>query len=675
MNRLWHALLLVVAFLAATADAAEPRADAFRRDVLPVLAKYCFDCHGEGNVTAQVAFDQFASDRQLLDSRELWWKVLKQLRADLMPPQGEPRPSNDELAAIESWIKTAAFEIDPGNLDPGQVTVRRLNRVEYRNTIRDLVGVDYDTGGEFPADDTGYGFDNIGDVLTLSPLLLEKYLAAAETIVNRIDRKRLFDRDPPEDETARREYAKQILGRFATRAFRRPPDPDTIERLLSLAESVAGEQSQAFEDGIRRAMTAILASPRFLFREESAEPATPPTHPLIDEYSLATRLSYFLWSTMPDDELFRLAAEHKLREELPAQMKRMLAHQRAQQFVRQFVGQWLQVRDIESVTINAFAVIIGDQPRDPDWEQRRARFRELRSRPFESLSDDEKAEIEAMRATFRSRSGRFRQFELNDELRKAMRDETEMLFARIVREDRSLLELIECNYTFLNERLARHYGIEGVEGSEMRLVELPPDSPRGGVLTQGTVLAVTSNPDRTSPVKRGLFILDNLLGTPPPPPPANIPPLEEAARQLPERATLRQQLEVHRREALCNSCHNRLDPLGLALEDFNALGMVRTSRPDRPIDTSGTLLTGESFTGIHELKHILATERRRDFYRCLTEKLLTYALGRGLEYYDVYTVDEIVDRLDRENGRPSVLISGIIHSVPFQRCRGERSEL
>ncbi len=658
------------------------RADVFRRQVAPLLAQYCFDCHGDGAATAQVAFDQFASDDQLVASRDLWWKALKQLRAGFMPPQGEPHPSGDELQRIEQWIKTAVFEIDPQNPDPGRVTLRRLNRVEYRNTIRDLVGVDYNTSGEFPADDTGYGFDNIGDVLTISPLLLEKYFDAAKTIVQQPGFERLVSESIPEsiaaeDDVQRRQAAREFLRRFADRAFRRPTDSETIERLVDLAEGGGPQAERSFQSGIARAATAVLASPRFLFREDTTEPASPPTHPLVDEYTLAARLSYFVWSTMPDEELFRLAGEHKLRENLPAQVRRMLADPRFQQFIRNFTGQWLQARDIDSVPINAFAVMTGDQLPDAEALQRRARFRELRSRPFESLTDEEKAEVDAAREAFRAGFRRFRQFELNGELRRAMRDETEMLFAHILKEDRSLLELIDCNYTFLNERLARQYGIEGVEGSEMRLVQLPPDSPRGGLLTQGTVLAVTSNPDRTSPVKRGLFILDNLLGTPPPPPPANLPPLEDAAKQLAGSSpTLRQQLQLHQSQPLCHSCHNRLDPLGLVLEDFNALGMVREKRPDREIDTSGTLLSGESFANVRELKHILATDRRRDFYRCLAGKLLTYALGRGLDDYDVYTVDDLVERLDRENGRASVLISGIIESVPFQRRRADlvRSE-
>jgi hypothetical protein len=239
-----------------------------------------------------------------------------------------------------------------------------------------------------------------------------------------------------------------------------------------------------------------------------------------------------------------------------------------------------------------------------------------------------------------------------------------------VREDRSLLELIDSDYTFLNGRLAEHYGIEGVRGREMRRVELPDDSPRGGLLTQGTLLVVTSNPTRTSPVKRGLYILDNLLGTPPPPPPPNIPQLEDAADEVKDHEpTVRELQEIHRRDPLCHSCHARMDPLGLALENFNALGMWRDEENGRPIDTTGSLLTGEEFDGIRQLKRILTEEHRLDFYRCLTEKLLTYALGRGLEYYDEHTVDQIVAQLDQEKGKFSTLVRGIIESVPFQRRR------
>jgi hypothetical protein len=251
-----------------------------------------------------------------------------------------------------------------------------------------------------------------------------------------------------------------------------------------------------------------------------------------------------------------------------------------------------------------------------------------------------------------------------------MRRETEMLFGYVVRERRSLLELIDSDYTFLNERLAKHYGITDVKGDEMRRVALPPGSPRGGVLTQGTVLAVTSNPDRTSPVKRGLFILDNILGSPPAPPPPNIPPLEDAGKQFGKRKpTLRETLAVHRQAPSCMACHDRMDPLGLALENFNALGRWREKDRGQPVDASGKLITGERFQSSQELKRILVKERHRDFYRCLSEKLLTYALGRGLDYYDVEAVDALVERLERKGGRANDLVMGVVEAAAFQRTR------
>jgi hypothetical protein len=843
---IFSAVFLAAAVSASPSRAAEPEGVAqFRKTVQPVLERFCSDCHGGGSSRGNVSFDQ-AEPAVLLKDQELWWKALKMLRADLMPPRGKPRPSPQQVEALAEWVKRSAFHIDPNNPDPGRVTVRRLNRIEYRNTVRDLMGVDYDTTTAFPADDTGHGFDNIGDVLTLSPLLLEKYITAARTVVaqavptspwvipeqrlpgNRFtlapeaaargepatprpqqgargrgagmrrdsalplsyykpatathafqaehtgryqlvveltanetfvdgtfdynkcrllfkaDGKALLDheytrqggrayryeaeqvwkagkheltfelqpltkekqvrnltlrvvgvtvrgplekehwtRSPnylrffppeiPEGPEQRRQTARALLKRFATRAYRRPVDDETVERLAKLAERVWSQPGQSFEAGIAQAMVVVLASPRFLFREEGALPAAPGMHPLLDEYALASRLSYFLWSTMPDDELFRLAGEGKLRANLRQQVDRMLADPRSAEFVRHFVGQWLQARAVESVEINARAVIARDEPPDPKMRERRLRFRELIRKPPESLTEAEKKELADMRATFFRGFRRFNQFALTRDLRQAMRRETEMCFEHVLRNDRSLLELLDSNYTFLNERLARYYGIEGVTGDQMRLVKLPPDSPRGGVLTQGTVLTVTSNPDRTSPVKRGLFLLDNVLGTPPPPPPPDIPALEDAAEGKGPQ-TLRETLKAHRSQALCSSCHSRMDPLGLALENFNALGRWREKDSGQPIDAAGQLLTGEPFRNVRELKHILVTQRRLDYYRCLTEKLLTYALGRGLGPNDVYTVDEIVARLEKSNGRPSVLLRGVIESAPFQKRRAPQPQ-
>ena len=701
--------------------------------------------------------------------------------------------------------------------------MRRLNRVEYRNTIRDLIGVDYDATSEFPPDDTGNGFDNNGDVLTLSPLLLEKYLIAANAIISRAvpmaprvvaervipggrfrrngtdkadaaaislsyyerstvastvtvenegryrlildlkanekfvdgqndyNRCRLrfladgaellrrefvrqdnkpfhfeFDRDwkagphaltievqpltpkekrvrslsigiqsvtlrgpmderywvrPPDYERffpgevpanalKRRLYTREVLGRFAERAFRRPVDDATKDRLATLAETVSSRDGQTFEAGAAQAMAAVLTSPRFLFREEAVEPGSTQAYALVDEYALASRLSYFLWSTMPDAELIRLASEHKIRKNLWAQVDRMLTDPRSAEFIGNFVGQWLQARDIESVIINAPAVMSRERLPDPEAEKRRDRFRALNRKPPDELSEAEKKELQQARTVFFASFRRFREFELNGELRRAMRRETEMYFEHIVRQDRPLVELLDSDYTFLNERLAKQYGIDGVQGNSMRLVKLPASSHRGGILTQGTVLAVTSNPDRTSPVKRGLYILDNILGSPPAPPPPNIPALEASGKKVGGRTpTVHESMVLHRSQASCASCHARMDPLGLALENFNALGRWRDKERADPIDASGKLLSGESFGDIGELKKILVDRHRREFYRCLTEKMLTYALGRGLEYYDVHAVDTIVERLEGADGRARALIAGIIESTPFQKRR------
>ena len=797
----------------------------FAGDIRPLLAEYCHDCHAEGANKGGVAFDELKDAGGHPGSKDLWSAVLRNLRAGLMPPARKPQPTEAERQRLETWIKYQAFGLDPDNPDPGRVTVRRLNRVEYRNTIRDLMGVDFKAEEEFPPDDTGHGFDNIGDVLTISPMLLEKYLTAARTLVERTvpvvsgvpaersvagrhfrglpgegpvgdgplllsytnavsvthrfavpvagryewvldvtatekfvddvfdynrcrlvfrvdgeevlsrefaresdrtfrlegakdwtvgDRElrldvepltpgtrapralalrvnsvtvrgplaqehwvkpagydRYFPKEPPPDTAGRRAYAAELLGEFANRAFRRPVDDATRARLAALAESVSAQPGKTFETGVAQGMVAVLASPRFLFREEEVvSDSGAAKHPLLDEYSLASRLSYFLWSSMPDPELIRLAAAGELRQNLTAQVARLLADGKSAAFMQNFTGQWLQARDIESVVIDSRAVLGREDPPDPDRERRLARFRTLRERDESALNVEEKQELAALRTTL-FRSGRQRP-ELGGDLRRAMRRETEMFFEHIVREDRSVLEFLDSDYTFLNEKLARHYGLSHltVSGDEMRRVSLPPGSARGGVLTQGTVLAVTSNPTRTSPVKRGVFLLDNILGTPPPPPPPDIPPLEDAGKASKDRTpTLRETLEMHRSQPLCSSCHNRMDPLGLALENFNAMGMWREQELGQPVEVSGRLSTGESFADVRELKRILATDRRMDFYRCLTEKLLTYALGRGLEYYDVETVDRIVGRLDQSGGRPSALILGVVESAPFQRRR------
>jgi uncharacterized protein DUF1592/uncharacterized protein DUF1588/uncharacterized protein DUF1587/uncharacterized protein DUF1585/uncharacterized protein DUF1595/cytochrome c len=768
----------VVFFALAGAGAlvAEPKTD-FEKQIVPMFNNYCYDCHGEGAKKGGLALDKYSSLDAHLNNTELWFSVWKNVQSQLMPPANKSQPKPEERERLLRWIERAVFKVDPANPDPGRVTIRRLNREEYRNTVLDLLGVKFDTDEAFPADDTGYGFDTIGDVLSISPLLMEKYVDAAEDVVHdaiedakpriptlsvggenfrvgdagkktakylpfadpatasqvrRIERPgryritaemsvrgssdatshtakvalrvedkvietmnvgwdyrktislageaelkkgdnflaieiapgnpplenenqlnlsvlrvsiqgpldgshleypkdyyRVFlDGPPPADAKARTDYARKILRHFADRAFRRPVDEPMLDRLVALSEGIAKQPGSTFDRGIAHALTAILASPRFLFRAETQpEPNNAGRTVPIDEFALASRLSYFLWSSLPDDELLTLAREGKLRANLRAQVDRMLGDGRSQRLVSNFVGQWLQTRDVEGIHIDA---------------------RHFLNVPFE----------EAQRI-------------FNQRLRHAMRQETEMLFAHVLAENRSALDLLTADYTFLNEQLAAFYDIPGVKGTEMRKVALGPDSHRvGGILTHGSMLVVTSNPTRTSPVKRGLFILDNILGTPAPPAPPNVPDLEQSKKSG-KQLTMRELMAVHREQALCASCHARMDPLGFALENFTPLGTWRDDDHGKPIMTEGQLITGEKFNDLTELAHVLATSRRDDFYRCLSEKLLTYAIGRGLEYYDTVTVDQIVDRLKADNGAMRSLIYAIVESAPFQKRRGD----
>ncbi len=791
----------------------------YDKQVRPLLKKYCFECHSQESKHGNLSLDQFSSTEDAVSDRKLWWKVLKNLRSGVMPPAGEDRPSPDEIEKVAHWIKFQVFGIDPSDIDPGRIGVRRLNRREYDNTVDDLMGINFDASLILPADDSGYGFDNVGDALSFSPLLMEKYLRAAQAIVDqavpkvtwnipqqeftgrdfrsddgqdrgnnlsskkavtvkhvarivndgkydlrvgvklrgtfdfdpsrytvvfRVDGQirttheygwdenkllkyhfiedwqageheltfeltpvpavteddnkagvgrestsasfeinsvqiagpqgttslvhprhysRFFPREaPPASFAERNIYATEILRTFATQAFRGHVDQTTVDRLVKLAEIVYRQPDKTFEAGVAHAMVAVMSSPRFLFRLEGiATPAGSGRFPVVDEFSLASRLSYFLWSTMPDEELFRLAEAGELRTKLSMQVQRMMADERAAEFARNFVGQWLRTRDVTQVSIDPI-VVLGHQE---EYEKLREQFRGRRRQPLSRQLTPEDEKIRKRFEEFRQISDRF-----NDEMKQSMRRETELCFEYIVKEDRSLLDLLDCDYTFLNERLASLYGVADVRGNELRRVRLPEGSPRGGVLTHASMLLVTSNPTRTSPVKRGLFILDNILGTPAPPAPAGVPDLEETAKKFAGREPpLRELLAAHRESALCSSCHSRMDPLGIALENFNALGMWRDQEKDQPIDASGKLITGESFQDVRDLKKILRDRHATDFYRCVTEKMLTYALGRGMEETDEQTLDLIVQRLTENDGRFSALIRGVIESAPFQKQR------
>ena len=671
---------MAISVSASTCQAGEDEEKIFRTQIQPLLESRCYDCHGHGTTEGGLSLDGFSSAKAAADDPQLWWRVLKMVRAGLMPPTDHSELSDKERDQLEAWIKAHVFEFNPQHPDPGDVTLRRLNRIEYRNTIRDLLGVDYDTELHFPPEDTGHGFDRIGEVLNISQLHLEKYIQAAKTIASQAvplssdhpGHDEFFGGPIPSDSESRRALAERLLESFASRAYRRPIDSAALKRIADLAEHSYSEGGNSFESAIADAHAAVLASPRFLFLVEEAEPNSPEPNERLDEFSLASRLSYLLWSTMPDEELLRLAGQGKLRANFADQLQRMLRDRRTEQFVSQFVGQWLRSREIPYVTINIATVLRRDEPPAGEFAGALNRYWQLAGLPPEELNAAEHTELANLKQELEN-AGRLPQkvdYGAYANLRSIMKRETEMQFAYVLSEDRSLLELLDCDYAFLNEQLANHYGIEGVEGSHMRRVELPADSPRGGILTQGTMLVMTSNPDRTSPVKRGLYILENVLGTPPAPPPSDVPELED--RRITDAGnapTLRESLARHREDPLCSSCHNRMDPLGLALENFNALGGWRDEERGQKIDPSGTLITGEQFENVHELKTILVVKHRLEFYRCLTEKLLTFAIGRGLGYHDVQTVDAIVAQLEESGGKPSVLLNGIIESAPFQMRR------
>ncbi len=739
----------------------------YERQIVPLLDKYCYSCHGNGKKKGDFALDIYKAQPDAVNDPKAWEKVLENMRSHTMPPEEKPQPKLEEVELISKWIEAQVFACDCDNPDPGRVTLRRLNRAEYNNTIRDLVGVPFQPADDFPADDSGYGFDNIGDVLSVPPVLMEKYLAAAEKIMeaaivaedpakarirrfaaseldgsaptdvidgggkkltregdifvrftvtqpgeyalramaygdqfgpeppkmkfrlnkedlqtfdvpSESDKPQLFevkiklaagtnrfsaaylnnlvnnsDKDPkkrgdrnlnieylevagpldvplpPYPETHRRifftdgaptnktEYARAIVQRFATRAFRRPAKSEEVDRLVKFVQ-MATKQGDTFERGVQLALEAVLVSPNFLFRGElQPEPNNPKAVHPVNDYALASRMSYFLWSTMPDAELFALAEKGKLRRNLDAQVKRMLKDPKSRALVENFGGQWLQLRNLRIASPDAKTF--------PGYD---------------------------------------------DALRLAMQHETEAFFEHIVREDRPVLDFLNANYTFVNGRLAKHYGIDGVDGEKFQRVSLKGTG-RAGVLTQGAILTLTSNPTRTSPVKRGKYVLENILGTPPPPAPPDVPELKEEKLT----GTLRQRMEQHRENPTCASCHARMDPIGFGFENFDGVGTFRQRDEDLPIDPSGQLVSGESFNGAPALAAMLAKSKRDEFVRCLSEKMLTYAIGRGPEFYDKCALDEISQGVSKKGYRFSSLILEIVRSVPFQQRRGEAERL
>ncbi len=737
-----------------------PAKPSFDHSVAPLLTRNCLSCHNDRVQSGSVNLNPLTSPATVLANREDWEKVVQKVRSGEMPPKGMPRPSLEQVSEFTKFIESEWEKADRNvKPDPGRVTARRLNRVEYTNTIRDLLAVDFRAEKDFPTDDSGYGFDNIGDVLTISPVLMEKYIEAAETIasralgatplpnkplefeyhlktktIRRLDRstieathrvdwdgeyeitiglpgerakdaapvqmgffmdgklihqqlvetkpsglvyfnpyseerfrvflpegdhtfraaflndefvKTLSDREafsdkknkflnmikftgpyPAKVERASRKKiltcdpntgqacVTRILTSLARRAYRRPvtrADVAPLENFVAMAR----KEGQSVEQGIQLALQAMLVSPHFLFRiEKHPAPNDPARISPVNDLELASRLSYFLWSSMPDEELLGLAETGKLRAPgaLAAQVKRMLADPRSAALAENFAGQWLEIRNLDSVK--------PDPQKFPEW---------------------------------------------GPELKEAMRTETRLFFEHILRENRPLTEFLTARYTFLNELLAKHYGIAGVSGPDFRRVDLATDQ-RGGILSHASILTVSSYPTRTSPVIRGKYVLQNVLGVPPPVPPPDVPPLDEST--VGSAGSLRQQMEKHRSNAVCASCHNRMDTLGFGLENYDATGKWRTKDGKFDIDVAGTLPNGKSFQTPAEMRTLLL-ESMPEFSRCITEKMLTYALGRGLERYDRRTVESITKKLAANNYPFQLLIHEIVQSLPFQQRRGE----
>ncbi|HEY7447015.1 MAG TPA: DUF1592 domain-containing protein [Vicinamibacterales bacterium] len=758
-----------------------------------LLDKYCVTCHNQRVKTAGLTLDTLDLN-QLSNHAEVWEKVIRKLRGGMMPPQGLPRPDNVTLEGFVTWLESSVDRETAGKPNPGRASLHRLNRTEYQNAIRDLLDLEIDARAYLPADDESYGFDNIADVLKVSPSLLEQYLVASHKIsslavgdpdttpisqfhrvppdraqddhieglplgtrggslirhtfpldatyeftvkltrnivgyitglefpheleisvdgervflapvggeadnrmsdenmsaaADKIDerlktripvragprtvtvafiRKNSSESDEPlqphardhdlqnmngiplidyvdirgpfeatglGDTPSRRRIfvcrpasardelpcARKILSTLARRAYRRPVLDADVNGLITFYQ--AGRKGRDFDAGIRHALRLILASPQFLFRAELDAPTTPAgAVSRVSDLELASRLSFFLWSSIPDDELVNVAAQGKLKDQaiLAAQVRRMLADARSQALVQNFAGQWLFLRNLQSHL--------------PDGQV------------FPNFDDN---------------------------LRDAFRRETELLFESIIREDRNVLDLLTADYTFVNERLARHYGIPNVYGTRIRRVRLT-DENRRGLLGHASILTVTSYPNRTSPVLRGKWILENIMGTPPPAPPPNVPALEETPDHG-KALTVRERTEEHRKNPACASCHRVMDPLGFSLENFDAVGRWRTKEAAGAVDASGQLANGTNITGPVSLRQALM-KRPDQFVGTMTEKMLTYALGRGLEYYDMPVVRAIVRQAERQEYRFSALVTGIVTSPPFQlRAATEGSRL
>lgn len=624
--------LCVMAPRALSADAS-PKLD-FNREIAPLLQTYCAKCHTgdepEGDFSLEFKNAAEITGRARAE-RPAFKKMSDVLRDHEMPPEDKPQPTEAEREKLISWIDRDLLALDPnGPRIPGHVAAaRRLTNVEYANTVRDLLAIaDFKIADDFPADNFANGFDNMADVLNYSTSHMEHYLGAAEEAIRLLDAtsgpSHNWDKnyheplgivfDPVRE--LRLSYdnnqyrVRTLLEKFLPRAYRRPVKPAEIDRLMEFARMSLAQEGESFirPKSAYAPIRAALMSPYFLFRIEE-DPAAGIAR--INEYELASRLSYFLWSSMPDEELFDLASRGELRANQKEQVLRMLKDPKASALTDNYAEQWLKLRALNKI--------------EPD---------------------------PALFPAFDAK------------LREAMMQETKLFFASVVSEDRSIMDLLEADYTYVNETLAKHYGMPGVTGNEFRRVGHDPKSHRGGLLTNASVLTLTSAPNRTSPVKRGVWVLETLFNNPPPPPPPNVPALEGDGKVL--TGTVREVLSKHRDHAQCASCHTRIDPLGLALENFNAVGQWRTDEAGAPVDASGSLSSGQKFNTLDEFRGVLKS-KQADFRRGMVQHLLVYALGRGLEYYDKLTVDDIGTAAAAQDNRFSSVVLAIVESDAFQK--------
>ena len=585
-----------------------------------LIENYCLDCHDSDSQKGEVDLEAALGAKPLVKNMDLWRTVISRIENGDMPPKKKPQPKPEEKERLLNWLDSEINHFDYSQVDnPGYEPVRRLTHIEFSNTLRDLLGLDLNLVADFPIDLSGTsGFENSANTLFLQPILMERYLSAVDKAVEAavpLDSKPSADSPVfvawPSGKITEREAARKIVDRFMLRAFRRPPTEDEARELHGVYAR-SRKAGESFEMAIRRALGAALVSPAFLLKSEIAQD-TDESYQLSD-YELACRLSYYLWASMPDDELFQLAAEKRLAKPgvLAEQVTRMLADPKAGTLGSVFAAQWLG--------FDALGVRVRLDPIDNPW--------------------------------------------CTDTLMAAMKKESAMVFTALVRENRPLKDLIDSKNTFVNEELAKFYKLKGVEGMAMRRVS-HTDKRRYGLFGQASVLAVTSSPHSTSPIRRGEWILSSLLGTPPPPPPPDVGELDEEIEEN-RKLSFRQKLEMHSKDPRCNSCHREMDPLGFSLENYDWFGRWRTKSRGRTIDAKGKLPSGTEFEGPVGLREVILAEKLDDLARQVIRKMLSYGLGRQLEYYDETAVREILATFKKDGYRMQTLVREVVKSYPFQ---------